>query len=232
MTFKELIEGIESGTHQIRIQVEFQLKWYVFQFVPDYLTPESNWKISKKGEKLIEDYLDPETGTSGAFYWNNFWGDKSVKYKKADEYELEQLDKEGYWEEEWEDELVGRSIPVYSTDYFSRKGVAVLTKDIAKFLIGEFLKGDENRVEHYDHSWNLYSEVSKEFLFDFPSLYWDDFISDFYPSDFFKEDIGEENIEEILDLEEDCINNKLTKGVNLDIYEPSFCLAIYKLKDV
>ena len=227
MTFKELIDGIESDVYQIRIRVKFELKWYVFQFVTDYLASESNWRISQKGKKLIENYVNFETGISETFSGYSYDNDK-LEYKKADDDEIKKVAREY----DWGDDLVGNSEPVFSTNYFSRKGVAVLSKDYALSLI-EFFVGDDNDwTEYINHSWNVESDIPEEFFIDFPHFYWDEFISAWYPSDFFKEDIREEHIDEILELSEDFIDNKPVRGVCLDVYEQSFLLGIYKLKGV
>jgi len=227
MTFKELIDGINDGTYQIRILAQFELKWYVFQFVPDDLASESNWKISEKGKKLIESYVNAETEKSDIFS-NHAWdSNDKVEYTKADEHEIKEFNREL----EWSDELEGNSEPVFSANYFSRTGVAVLGKDYALALIEFFLSDDNSWTEYIDRTWSIQSDIPADFYFDYPSFYWDEFISPWYPSDFFKEDIGEDHIDEIIELSEDILENKPVRGVCLDIYEQLFRLDIYKLKN-
>ena len=227
MTFKELIDGIESDVYQIRIQVKFELKWYVFQFVTDNLASESNWRISQKGKKLIENYVNFETGISETFSGYSYDNDK-LEYKKADDDEIKKVAREY----DWGDDLVGNSEPVFTANYFSRTGVAVLSKDYALSLIELFVSDDDDWTEYINHSWNVESDIPNEFFIAFPNFYWYEFISDWYPSDFFKKDIREEYIDEILELSEDFIDNKPVRGVCLDVYQQCFEQDIYKLRGV
>lgn len=228
MTLKELIEGIESGTHQIRVRAIFELEDYFFQFLPEDSVDEPVWEISVAGKIMVENYENLRTGKSDIFTCNSWEINNKIEYEEASEGEIKLLNAELDWQKIW----VGKSAQVYSVTDFPRSGVVVLSKDYAKSLLEEFISGDDPWLDNLNRTWNIQSQIPDEFYVDFPYWYWDESAGGYYPNDFFEENIGEGNIDEFLELKEDYIDTKPIIGVNLGPTTEIFRLDIYKQKGV
>ena len=229
MTFKELLDGIETGDYQLRVRCTFDLEDYCFQFTPIENKNRPSWQLTDRGSELIQKYVSIH-GIDSCDIPHNY---KDSIYRPVDEMNLQWLNKHH------PEFIYKSSVPIYSANpYVYFTGVASLSisgvKDLVEFAIRSFndaVQYPENHRNLYYHGKTLdpYSEIPDEFYSEFPQYLWEECMS-ICPSDFFKMDLKDHDIDEILEIHEDLIDYKPVIGINTGATFEHFELGIYKLK--
>lgn len=228
MTFKELIDGIESGFYQIRIRTTVSIEHYIFQFIPDSPEIKTNEVITERGRDMVQNYenITPKD-VYAQFCDIRFTSEVDNNYELADNHDLKVLR-----EEVGDDFFDDKSLPIYSSWKNTEwTGTGVLNKESAKDIIKYFLEDWEDPFGLEEIS-SLDSEIPRAFYEDWAYNFFEGNHYGSLPSEFFRKDkygIGDA-IDEILELWERLKDNKPTEGIDL-CCTSSFYFNIYKLKD-
>lgn len=111
MTFKELLDGIESGFYQIRIRTTVSIEHYIFQFIPDSPEIKTNEFITERGRDMVQNY---ENITPEDLYAEccdiKFTPEVDNNYRLATDHDLKVLR-----EEVGDDFFDDKSLPIYSS---------------------------------------------------------------------------------------------------------------------